>query len=67
MTDKTNEMQIQKKALNFDESRMYCGGFSRPRFYELKIPSFKVGRKRFFLRAELDQWLAAQAAAGRNE
>ncbi|MEW5804936.1 MAG: helix-turn-helix domain-containing protein [bacterium] len=34
----------------------------RRRMNEGKIPSFKLGRKRFFRREEIDQWINSQKA-----
>ena len=55
------EQVLEKKALGFDESCVYIGGISRPTLYALDIPSFKMGRRRYFLREDLDRFLAERA------
>jgi len=55
------EQVLEKKALGFDESCVYIGGVSRPTMYGLDIPSFKMGRRRYFLREDLDRFLAERA------
>ena len=55
------EQVMEKKALGFDESCVYIGGVSRPTMYGLDIPSFKMGRRRYFLREDLDRFLAERA------
>ena len=56
------EQVLEKKALGFDDGCMYIGGVSRPTMYTLDIPSFKVGRRRYFLISELDKFLAERSA-----
>ena len=46
-----------RKALSFDEARAYLGNLSRPTLYGLDIPSFLIGRRRYFLVKDLDQFL----------
>jgi len=53
--------QMVKKALQFDEACVYIGGVSRPTLYKLPIPSYTLGRRRYFLVSELDKFLESQA------
>ena len=56
------EQVMDKAALTFDEGCAYIGGVSRPTMYRLiadgAISSFKLGRRRYLLRANLDKFLA---------
>ena len=56
------EHVAEKKALGFDDSCVYLGGYSRPTLYGLPIPSFKVGRRRYFLISELDKFLEERSS-----
>jgi excisionase family DNA binding protein len=62
------EQVADKKALTFDEGRVYIGGISRPTMYSLigsrAIPSYTIGRRRYILRADLDAFLEQRIEAG---
>ena len=49
-----------RNALTIDEACEYVGGVSRPSFYSNVLPrveSFRIGRRRFVLRSELDKYI----------
>ena len=62
---------IEKKALSLDEACRYVGGISRPTLYGLigdkAVPSYKIGRRRYILRADLDAYLKERIEAGDDD
>ena len=61
------EQQVERpeqKVFGLDAARVYVGDLSRPTMYGLDIPSFKIGRRRYYLREDLDAWLDERAAGG---
>lgn len=51
-----------KVALKLNEACEYLGGISRPTLYRLlhdgKIPSFMIGKRRYFRRESLDEYMS---------
>ena len=66
MAEQQMERQEQK-VFGLDAARVYVGDLSRPTMYGLDIPSFKIGRRRYYLREDLDSWLDERSAGGRND
>ena len=68
MEAKGGNIPFNKRALSVDESREYIGGLSLPKLYDLMgektIQSFKIGRRRFILRSELDKYIDSRLEAG---
>ena len=62
-----NEQVIGKRGLSLQEACIYIGGVSRPTLYGLlrdgSLRSYKIGRKRYFLKAELDAFLDERVGA----
>ena len=64
MSEKDTD-NMDQRALGFEAAAIYLGGMSRPTLYSLDIPSFKIGRRRYYLRKELDAFLDKKAAEAR--
>jgi len=62
-----NELVSGKRGLSLQEACIYIGGVSRPTLYGLlrdgSLRSYKIGRKRYFLKAELDAFLDERVGA----
>jgi len=61
----------EKKALSVDEACRYVGGISRPTLYGLlgdkSIPSYTIGRRRYILKADLDDYLRGRIEANNDD
>jgi len=64
MSEKDTD-NMDQRAFAFEAAAIYLGGMTRPTLYKLDIPSFKIGRRRYYLREQLDAFLDKKAAEAR--